>query len=180
MKPDLDNYDRKNTWLWALLAAASVVGLIFIWDFVHDTRTDLKNQANSIQSQQNQLERAVFRIESDRAKRLGEAEDRQDEDCTINERAHKKNVDDLKDTYNILIKATPDQLVNDFVLSAIITQLPKIEEEARFDQAPDYCDTDKPNGESYGLDEPDPVIPCRPKELGPDPNPPKKCQPLGK
>lgn len=82
-----------------------------------------------------------------------EQAERRDQSCNIAEREHKRNVDQLKNTYrylNTLNKEEARIQINQY----IIRTLPRVEETARVDVAPKFCDA--PN---VGLPEPDPKLP---------------------
>jgi hypothetical protein len=85
--------------------------------------------------------------------------ERRDQSCTLFERQHLAEVNQLRDTYTYLVNLPRnrwDDPLNKFILSA----LPEVEQTASIDSAPEYCD--EPN---VGLPEPDPKIPARPAEL---------------
>jgi hypothetical protein len=84
---------------------------------------------------------------------------RADQSCTLFESNHKRDVDDLIDTYKYLNSLTPKE-TKETLNQFIIAILPKQEEIARVDSAPDYCD-ETIDGEDIGLPEPDPVLPVR-------------------
>lgn len=91
--------------------------------------------------------------------------------CFQQETLHLENITDLKRTYNYLVQLTPDQAGQSFN-QAIIRFLPDTEEKAARDDAPPICDETYTTGvlglggsHEYGLEEPDPELPQRPKAI---------------
>jgi hypothetical protein len=93
----------------------------------------------------------IVRLENERAIRT-------DQNCKLFEREHKKAVQDLEDTYEFLKSPVAHETPG--LTRFIILNLPRTEEEARVDNAPEYCDNP-----GLGLKEPDPKIPERPHQL---------------
>jgi hypothetical protein len=91
--------------------------------------------------------------------------------CYQSELTHKRDVQGLVSTYDYVKDLTEDDL-RQSLNRAVVLQLPKTEDTAKDDVAPEICDeTYKAgflglsNGSEYGLPEPDPVIPERPAEV---------------
>lgn len=85
-----------------------------------------------------------------------EGEERRDQSCRIQERKQEADVQQLRRTYTFLLGLKPAAPLR----RAVITLLPQIEDDARQDDAPPYC-----NAPGVGLPEPDPVVPKRPPSL---------------
>jgi hypothetical protein len=88
-----------------------------------------------------------------------EGRERRGQYCLPSERGHLEATQDLQRRYDYLLSLTPAEkrmTLNEFVLRDI----PRVEAEARADQAPDFCDEP-----GLGLPEPDPVIPKRPAAI---------------
>lgn len=100
---------------------------------------------------------------------IAESRARRDENCRIQEYEQAREVEDLRRTYEFLpklIARDPDSVL----VAASIQALPSLEEKARVDNAPGYCDepgaaAEKRGAPPVGLPEPDPVIPKRPRSL---------------
>lgn len=104
-------------------------------------------------SVQNRILLAEFRAEQ--LERERERVERIDQSCRSDEREHLVNVRNLKQTYNILSDPKARQLIDPGLLELIVTiSLPQTEEDARTDQAPEFCDNP-----GVGLPEPDPKVP---------------------
>lgn len=84
-----------------------------------------------------------------------EGRERRDQSCRQDERAHLADVVQLRRTYQFLLQYPDSELA-----PAVMQSLPALEQDARVDKAPAWCD--KPG---IGLKEPDPRIPKRPPEL---------------
>ena len=88
-----------------------------------------------------------------------EAIDRRDQSCSLFERQHLTEVNQLRDTYRYL-ESIPPENRSDPINKFIRSSLPEVERTAQVDRAPPYCDEP-----GVGLPEPDPVLPKRPKAL---------------
>lgn len=84
-----------------------------------------------------------------------------DANCELFEGSHKRDVDQLAQTYDYLARLAPSALGDD-LNAAVLRSLPRLERAARSDDAPDYCDS-----LWFGRPEPDPEIPERPSSLAP-------------
>jgi len=84
---------------------------------------------------------------------------RRDQACTISERKQLADVQQLRRTYAYLLSLSPRERRSRLNM-AVLQQLPSVEQEARFDDAPKFCD--QPH---LGLPEPDSKIPKRPRAL---------------
>lgn len=84
-----------------------------------------------------------------------EARIRRDQSCTQDERRHLDDVTRLKRTYAFL-SHLPTSEYGTSLTVAIVRQLPEVENEARHDVAPPFCDEP-----GIGLPEPDPRLPER-------------------
>lgn len=93
------------------------------------------------------------------AKVSSESRKRQDQTCSVFERAFAVDVEQLSGTYKYILQLTPEEKKNT-LNRVIISQLPAIEARTHEDRAPAFCD--KPG---VGLPEPNPVIPKRPPGL---------------
>jgi hypothetical protein len=102
-----------------------------------------------------EIDRLVTRIEV-------EGRERRDQACVLNERDHLADVQNLKRAYDRLPEAFAFYMsiapadMKPLLRSMIAQDLKRLEQEARVDQAPEYCDEP-----GVGLVEPDPVIPER-------------------
>lgn len=95
-----------------------------------------------------------------------EARERQDQLCTIAERKQLADVRQLHSTYDYLAKKVAQDIdpnAGVISLNDILASLPQVEEDAFFDDAPEFCDEP-----GVGLPEPDPEIPTRPFSLRPE------------
>jgi hypothetical protein len=90
-----------------------------------------------------------------------EARERRDQMCRLFETDHAQDVERLRRTYAYLVRLTPEQRAGN-LNQEVFRGLSQLEEEARLDSAPEFCD--EPD---VGLAEPDPVIPQRPARLIP-------------
>lgn len=102
---------------------------------------------------------AIHQINIERAARI-------DQSCRGDEAEHLDEVTRLTRTYEYLV-SLPDVPFSklDSITKAVVRQVPDVEDEARSDPAPDFCDETGPNGEPIGLPEPDPTIPSRPEKV---------------
>lgn len=92
-----------------------------------------------------------------------EGEQRRDQTCTIFETQHLQDVNRLKRTYEYL-DSLPESEWDKPLTREIVLQLNTVEEQARLDGAPNYCDEPGVKAEAegqkpVGLPEPDPVLP---------------------
>lgn len=144
----------------ALLIIALMVlinaGLFFYFDS-KSTQADEKIQQNVAQLEQIAVQNR--KLLQDFAQ---ERDIRSDQACQLFETDHLKDVQQLRDTYKFLLD--PDA-ANTGLVKFVILNLPRTEQEARTDNAPEYCDGVTATGADIGLPEPDPKIPERPKKL---------------
>lgn len=83
----------------------------------------------------------------------GEGAERRDETCRIDEKAHLADVKRLERTYAYLGRLPRSEWGSNFTRE-IVLGMPALEEEARLDRAPAFCDEP-----GVGLPEPDPKLP---------------------
>ena len=94
-----------------------------------------------------------------------EGTERRDQSCRQFEGDHLADVQRLKRTYAYL-SMLPRREYGSPITVAIVQQLPELEEKARTDSAPEFCDepgaaAEKRGEKPVGLPEPDPEIPDR-------------------
>jgi hypothetical protein len=119
----------------------------------------------------------IERVEANAKAVEREGVERRNQICLSDEREHLNEVQQLKNTYLYLVNL-PDSEVSSTFNRFIISQVPKTEDEAKIDTAPDFCDkpgakaekdwreTDgKKGAPPVGLPEPDPVVPERPDKV---------------
>jgi len=143
----LERHKRTIAFLLVALAAAYANYLAF------NAANNAKEAARSSNRAAANAQIAIKKVEM-------ESRDRRDQICFQDERAHLREVNQLKRTYAYLVGLTPKQREQPLA-KAIIRFLPQTEEDANTDEAPPFCD--KPG---VGLPEPDPVVPKRPAVLG--------------
>jgi hypothetical protein len=88
-----------------------------------------------------------------------EGVERRQQSCQLFESDHLADVQALRRTYHYLGGLSARERRTG-INRALLVNLPRTEQEARTDSAPDFCD--KPG---VGLPEPDPVVPERPRGL---------------
>lgn len=106
-----------------------------------------------------------------------EGTERRGQICLQAEREHLNSVNSLKNTYLYLLNLSTEERGSTFN-RFIIAQVPRTEDEANNDVAPDFCDEPgveaeklyertggKEGSPPIGLPEPDPVVPKRPKRV---------------
>jgi hypothetical protein len=119
----------------------------------------------------------IERVEANAKAVAREGVERRDQICLSDEREHLNEVQQLKNTYLYLVNL-PDSEVGNTFNRFIISQVPKTEEEAKIDTAPEFCDEPGAKAEKewrdskgergappVGLPEPDPEIPERPDKV---------------
>jgi hypothetical protein len=94
-----------------------------------------------------------------------EGAQRRDQSCRLFEADHLADVQRLKRTYEYLDRL-PVREYGSTLTREIVRSLPTLEDEARADSAPDFCDepgakAEKAGADPVGLPEPDPFIPKR-------------------
>lgn len=95
-------------------------------------------------------------------KLASEGADRRDQSCRLFEGDHLADVQRLMRTYAYLER----QSRTSDLTSEVVRGLPELEQEARVDTAPAYCDepgakAEKAGADPVGLPEPDPKVPAR-------------------
>jgi hypothetical protein len=91
-----------------------------------------------------------------------EGDERRHQSCTLFESDHLADRDELVATYDFLAAIKPHER-DTALVNIVVGTLPEKEREAHTDGAPDFCDGKDQDGNDIGLEEPDPVVPCRPK-----------------
>lgn len=126
----------------------TIIGVALLLVVLNNNATASKAESAAqlalINSQENKNLLAEFKADT---------KERRDQSCELFEGDHLDEVKALRQTYNYLAKLTPETST-DPLNQLIISQLPKTEEEARTDEAPEYCDAPH-----VGLAEPDPNLP---------------------
>lgn len=141
---------RKGAYLRLLAYLILVGAVIYSTARTYSIADQNRDTLRQVVSTQRQVER--------------EGVERRDQACRSDESQHLAAVDRLKGTYAYLVTLPTNtsyaQL--DQISKAVVRNVPQTEEEARTDQAPEFCDETLPGGVAVGLPEPDPIIPKRP------------------
>jgi hypothetical protein len=142
-----------------LVAAASIFAAARTYDVADENR------------------KTIERVEANAKAVEREGVERRDQICLSDEREHLNEVQQLRNTYLYLVNL-PDSEVSSTFNRFIISQVPKTEDEAKIDTAPEFCDKPGAKAEKewrdskgergappVGLPEPDPEIPERPDKV---------------
>jgi hypothetical protein len=131
----------------------------------------------AISDQNRDIEQTQQDIKQTQARVERETRQRRHQICLGDEREHLAAVNRLERTYAYLVELDPERPLS-LLNQAILRQLPDIENDARTDQAPAFCDLPgeevetlwrrthgKRGSPPVGLQEPDPELPERPASL---------------
>jgi hypothetical protein len=118
----------------------------------------------------NRVEDVVQQNKATNVRVAAETVERRDQLCTSLEGAHLDEVNQLRDTYRFIGELSVKEVTHDPLTRFVVLNITKTEEDARTDEAPDYCDepgaeAEKKGAAPVGLPEPDPVVPGRPADV---------------
>lgn len=155
-----------------------VVAGVGSYAYVSQTAGDASDSAASAETAAQQAKAASRKNDRAIARINAARREARDQGCKIDERQHKEELRQLRETYKLLEAQGPEAIAADPVLSYVVANLDRQEREAKLDRAPEYCDEPgvkaerlfkRTNGQQgappVGLPEPDPKIPERPAAL---------------
>jgi hypothetical protein len=105
------------------------------------------------------ISQQASRIQDAQVSFKAETRERVNQTCRILEGKQRDTVDQLKQTYTYLLGLSPAEKRSP-LNRAVLANVPKLERDARVNDAPAYC-----NDPGVGLPEPDPEPPARPAQL---------------
>jgi hypothetical protein len=142
-----------------LMTLAFIIGVGVTVYALTSTMEDVTSNTEAVDQAKRAADNAQVAI--DKIER--ESAERRNQTCALFERQHLDEVDDLKRRYRFLSGVSRSEYGTTLIVAAV-QQLPILEQKARVDSAPGYCDepgeaAEKRGEPPIGLPEPDPELP---------------------